>query len=171
MRRLKGKTLYAALLETIRLSSVTLVIVVGAVLFSAFLAVGQLPFALANFLSGLEVSRYLILAIVLIMYLLLGCLMDTLAMVLLTIPIVFPVIQAVGFDPIWFGVIMALTAEQAMITPPIGVNVFCVYAVAQDVPMYTIFRGIIPFWCAHMTCMIILIIFPQIATFLPNFMR
>lgn len=171
MRRLNRKTLYAALLETIRLSSVTLVIVVGAVLFSAFLAVGRLPDALANFLTGLEISRYFVLAIVLFIYIILGCLMDTLAMILLTIPIVFPVIQALGFDPIWFGVIMALIGEQAMITPPIGVNVFCVYAVAKDVPMTTIFRGIIPFWFVHMLGLLIIIIFPQIATFLPNLMK
>ena len=95
--------------------------------------------------------------------------MDSMALVVVTIPIFFPVVMKLGFDPIWFGVIIVLTAEMGVITPPVGVNVFVIKGIAPDVPLETIFKGIMPFLVALIIVTIILIAFPQIATFLPSF--
>jgi len=93
--------------------------------------------------------------------------MEGLAIMVLTIPIVYPMVMEMAFDPIWFGIIITLTMEMSLITPPVGINVFVISGVAKDVPMYTIFRGILPFWFAMLACIILLVIFPHIALFLP----
>jgi len=97
-----------------------------------------------------------------------GCFMEGLSLMVLAVPIVFPIVIQLGFDPIWFGIIITLTMEMSLITPPVGVNVFVLSGVARDVPMYTIFRGIVPFWVAMLACIIILMIFPEIVLFLPE---
>jgi len=101
-------------------------------------------------------------------YLIGGCFMDSLALVTLTIPILFPIVTKMGYDPIWFGVMIVLAAEMGVITPPVGVNVYVIKGVAPDVPLETIFRGIFPFLAALIVCIIFLLLFPQIATFLPG---
>jgi TRAP-type C4-dicarboxylate transport system permease large subunit len=146
-------------------------ILIGATIFSGFLALSRLPAELANWIGALPVPRYAILAIILFLYFIMGCLMDILAMVVLTIPIFFPVIMHLGFDPIWFGVIIVIMMEQGLITPPIGMNVFVLHGIAKDVPMYTMFRGIVPFLLAMWICLLIVILFPQVALYLPNAMR
>jgi C4-dicarboxylate transporter DctM subunit len=117
----------------------------------------------------LQVNRYLIFVGMVCIYLILGCLMDMFAMLVLTIPVFFPIIKSLGFDPIWFGVVIVIMMEQALITPPVGLNVYVISGMAKDVPMGTIFRGIFPFWIAMLVCVLILTIFPQIALFLVNF--
>jgi TRAP-type C4-dicarboxylate transport system permease large subunit len=102
------------------------------------------------------------------MYLLLGCLMDALAMIILTIPIIFPVITALGFDPIWFGVIIVMTVELGLIHPPVGMNVFVIKSVVQDVKFSTIFYGVLPFIATDLVRLVILIAFPILATYLPS---
>ena len=124
------------------------VIVLGAIILGYFLAATKLPFELANFAGGLQVNRYIILLFILIIYLFLGCIMDSLAMILLTVPIFFPLVMALGFNPVWFGIIIVRVTEIGLITPPVGLNVFIIKGVAGDVSMYTIFRGILPFLLA-----------------------
>ena len=109
--------------------------------------------------------------IIILVYLFGGCFMDALAMVMLTVPIFFPVAQALGFDPIWFGVVIVLIAEMGVITPPVGINVYVVYGVAKDVPLEVIFKGVLPMLIALLLCNLIILFFPQIALFLPNLMR
>jgi TRAP-type C4-dicarboxylate transport system permease large subunit len=104
------------------------------------------------------------------MYIVLGCFMEGLAIMVLTIPIIYPMVLDMGFDPIWLGVMITLVMEMSLITPPVGINVFIISGISKDVPMYTIFRGILPFWFAILACIIILMIFPQIALLLPNTM-
>lgn len=169
-KRLTKKNLVAVLTETMRTTAMIFVIVIGAMIFGYFLAVSRLPFELASFVSGLPVSRYIILIAILIAYLFLGCIMDTLAMVILTVPIFYPVIVKLGFDPIWFGVIMVLVSEMGVITPPVGLNVYVIHGVAKNVPLFTIFRGVLPFLLMMIFCIILVIAFPQIALFLPSVM-
>ena len=107
------------------------------------------------------------LALILLMYLVLGCLMDAMAMVILTVPIVFPVIMALGFDPIWFGIIIVMTVELGLIHPPVGMNVFVIKSVIKDVTMSTIFKGVLPFVATDLVRLVLLILFPIIATWLP----
>ncbi|MBU2499069.1 MAG: TRAP transporter large permease, partial [Proteobacteria bacterium] len=147
------------------------IIVIGAYIFGYFLAVTRIPTVLADYMAELEVSRYIILAGVVLIYSILGMFLDGWAIMVLTIPIIHPLMVNLGFDPIWFGVMVVIMMEMALITPPVGVNVFVIKGVAKDVPMYTIFRGIWPFWIAMLVSLIILSVFPQIALFLPKTMR
>ena len=147
------------------------IIVIGAYVFGYFLAVTRIPFELAEYMSGLKLSPYIILAGVVLIYTVLGMFLDGWAIMVLTIPIIHPMMVDLGFDPIWFGVMVVIMLEMALITPPVGVNVFVIKGVSKDVPMYTIFRGIWPFWVAMLVCLVILTIFPEIALFLPNTMR
>jgi C4-dicarboxylate transporter DctM subunit len=169
-KRFTKKALVTALGETMRSTAMILVIIIGAMIFGYFLARSRLPFELAKFVGSLSVSPYIILTGILILYLLLGCVMDTFAMVILTVPIFYPVILKLNFDPIWFGVIMVLVSEMGVITPPVGINVYVVHGVAKNVPLVIIFRGILPFLLMIVICIILLIAFPQIAVFLPSIM-
>lgn len=145
-----------------------LIILIGAVAFGTFMTVSTLPMKLANLAVVLPVPRLVVLMFILFIFLILGCLMSAIAMLLLTVPIFYPVIIGLGFDPIWAGVIMVLMWNVACITPPVGITVFVIKGVAPEVPLYTIFRGIVPFLIAMIVCVAILIAFPQIATFLPD---
>jgi C4-dicarboxylate transporter DctM subunit len=153
-----------------RSTAMIFVIVIGAMIFGYFLTASRFTSELASFVAGFHVSRYVIFAGIAFIYIILGCLMDTLAMVLLTVPIFYPLIIKMGFDPIWFGVIMVLISEMGVITPPVGMNVYVVHGIAKDVPMFTIFRGAMPFFIMMIVCIVLLIIFPQIALFLPHIM-
>ncbi|MBW1858586.1 MAG: TRAP transporter large permease subunit, partial [Deltaproteobacteria bacterium] len=115
----------------------------------------------------LGLNKYLVMSGIVFFYIVLGCFMEGLSIMILTIPIVFPMVIGMGFDPIWFGVIITLVMELSLITPPVGINVFVISGVAKDVPIHTIFYGILPFWIAIVACIILLIAFPQIALFLP----
>ncbi len=117
--------------------------------------------------QGLGIGPYGVLALILLMYLVLGCLMDAMAMIILTVPIVFPVITALGFDPIWFGIIIVMTVELGLIHPPVGMNVFVIKSVIKDVNMSTIFVGVLPFVVTDLIRLVILILFPLLATWLP----
>ncbi len=167
-RRISFQTLVNALRDTMDITCKLLTILIGVGILGYFLAATQLPFELANIVTGLKVNRYIILICVLILFMILGCLMNVIPMLLLTLPAIFPAIKSLGFDPIWFGVISVIIMEMGQITPPVGVNVFALCSVAKGVPMGTIFSGIFPFFiCMVITC-VILILFPQIATVLPN---
>jgi len=147
-----------------------MVIVTGAVIFGHFMAITRLPFELAGWVSSLPLPRYAIMGVIILVYLIGGCFMDALAMIMLTIPIFFPVVMTLGFDPIWFGVVIVLITEMGVITPPVGINVYVVYGVAKDVPLEEIFKGVLPMLVALLVCNLILILFPSIALFLPSLM-
>ena len=148
-----------------------MVIVAGATVFGHFLAVSRIPYMLAAWVSGLPLPTWATMGVIILVYLIGGCFMDAFGMILLTIPIFYPVILELGFDPIWFGVIIVLVTEMGVITPPVGVNVYVVSGVARDVPLEVIFRGVLPLLVALLVCNILLIAFPQIALFLPSFLR
>ena len=146
------------------------VLIICAQIFSYFVAVSQLSAALAEFIGGLAIPPLGILIAILFLYVILGCIMEVFSAMLITMPIIFPLSVNQGFDPIWFGVLTVIMLEMGLITPPIGMNVFVIAGMAQDVPMYTIFRGVLPFVFALVVCIALLIMFPQIALFLPNAM-
>ena len=169
-RKLNRQNLVGALLEAVRISVMVLFLVAGANVFSYFLALSTIPMKVASWAAALEVSPYLIHAIVVIIYLFLGCFLDAISMMVLTMPVIYPVILALGFNPIWFGVIAVLMMEAGLITPPMGLNIFTVSGVAKDVPIETIFRGVAPFLLSIFAIVILITIFPKLALFLPNMM-
>ena len=169
-RKLTFSKFLAALTETGLTACMMLFLLLGAMIFMRFMAISNLPFALVSFLQELQVSRYFVLMVILFIYVILGMFLDIVSSQILTIPIIFPVVLAMNFDPIWFGVLMIVIQEMGLITPPIGLNVFMVSG-ASDVPVGTIFAGVWPFVIAMAICIILIILFPQIALFLPNTMR
>ncbi len=170
-RKLQLHTFLTDLLDTTKTTSMIFLILVGGHIFGYFLAISTIPAELAGWISGLDVNRYLILAFILLVYIVLGCIMDALAMLILTLPIFFPLIKSLGFDPIWFGIIQVLLQEQALITPPIGMNVFVLKGVFPEIELQTIFKGIWPFWFAIIVCLLLIILFPQTTTWLPNMLN
>ena len=158
------------LLQTLQTSATVMMILIGAFVFIPFMALTQIPSNIVGFLVNLDVGPLGILIIILTTYIALGTFLEGLAMLVLTLHIVFPVIIELGLDPIWFGVVVVIVLEMGLISPPVGVNVFVVKSVAPDVPMGTIFRGIWPFWLAMAVCLALLVAFPKIATFLPDTM-
>ncbi|MFC1494264.1 TRAP transporter large permease [Thermodesulfobacteriota bacterium] len=164
------KKLLECLLESGKTTAMIFLIIIGANIFSTFLGLARLPMGLADFITNLALPNMIILVGIIIIYIVLGCIMDCYAIMILTVPIIFPVIQAMQFDPIWFGVLMVIVLEVGLITPPVGLNVFVLKGAAPDVPLTVIFRGIWPFLLAALACIMLLIIFPQIALFLPSFM-
>lgn len=170
-RQLTWDGFVKSLADTTKISCMVMVIVTGAVVFGHFMAVTRVPYDLANWVSELPLPSYAIMGVIILVYLFGGCFMDALAMIMLTIPIFFPVAEALGFDPIWFGVVIVLITEMGVITPPVGVNVYVVYGVAGDVPLEAIFRGVLPMLVALLICNLILLFFPEIALFLPSLMR
>jgi C4-dicarboxylate transporter, DctM subunit len=157
-----------ALLQATRTAAAVFTVLIGALLFGYFLTITQTPQKLTEFLVGLGVGRYGVLALIMVMYLALGCLMDAMAMIILTVPIIFPVVTALGFDPIWFGVIIVMTVELGLIHPPVGMNVFVIKSVVKDVSFTTIFKGVLPFVATDIVRLVILIAFPIIALWLPH---
>jgi C4-dicarboxylate transporter DctM subunit len=170
-RRLGWKGLMQAVVESTRISCMVMVIVAGATVFGHFLAITRIPYALATWVSELPLPHFAIMAFIIFLYLIGGCFIDALALVLLTVPIFYPVVTNMGYDPIWFGVIIVLVTQMGVITPPVGVNVYVVSGVTQDVPLEAIFKGAVPFLIALIVCSLLLIPFPQIALFLPNLMK
>ena len=167
-RKLNLEGLMQCLLETGKTTAMIFLIIIGANMFSSFLGLAKIPMGLAEFIAGLDLPKTVILIAILLIYILMGCVMDCYAIMILTVPIIFPVIEALQFDPIWFGVLMVIVLEVGLITPPVGLNVFVLKAAARNVPLTVIFRGILPFLVAAFLVIFILIIFPEIATFLPS---
>ena len=163
-------TLQFCVLETVKTFAFVYLIVIGAFLFNPFLAVTQIPANLAAAMPGLDLPPVVILIVIVLGYIVLGTFLEGLAMMVLTLPIVFPLIKDMGYDPIWFGALLVVILEMSLISPPLGLNVFVVKGIAEGVPMGEIFRGIIPFWGAMLICAALLIAFPDIALFLPETM-
>ncbi|HWK84206.1 MAG TPA: TRAP transporter permease [Caldimonas sp.] len=167
-KKLDGTKTREALLQATRTAAAVFTVLIGALLFGYFLTITQTPQKITAFLTGLGVGRYGILALIMGMYLVLGCLMDAMAMIILTVPIIFPAVTALGFDPIWFGVIIVMTVELGLIHPPVGMNVFVIKSVVKDVSFTTIFKGVLPFVATDILRLVILIAFPIIALWLPQ---
>ena len=170
-KRLGWKEIRASITETTRTTAMIMFLVAGAILFGQFMAVSRIPFEVADWAGNLPLPPFVIMGLIILIYLILGFFIDALAMILLTIPVFYPIVIELNYDPIWFGVIIVLVCAAGVITPPVGVNVYIIKGVAKDVPLETIFRGIWPFLIALIICIIILSIFPEIATYLPSLMR
>ncbi|MFH1647262.1 MAG: TRAP transporter large permease [Chloroflexota bacterium] len=167
MRRLNGRGLLSSLNQALATTAMIIVLVVGAFIFANFMAKSKLPFVFGELVSNMAVSRYVILTGIIFVYIILGMFLDIFSSILLTIPVIFPSILAMGFDPIWFGVIMVRIMEIGLITPPIGMNVFILGGVT-DIPLGTIFKGIVPFFIADILHVTLLVAVPQLSLFLPE---
>ncbi len=168
--KLDWRGLQQALLRATRTASAVFTVLIGALLFGYFLTVTGVPQKVTSFLTGLGVGPLGVLLLIMLMYLVLGSLMDAMAMVILTVPIVFPAVTALGYDPIWFGIIIVMTVELGLIHPPVGMNVFVIKTAVEEVSFATIFRGVAPFIVADLVRLAILIAFPAIALWLPSLM-
>ncbi|MFA9423118.1 MAG: TRAP transporter large permease [Sedimentibacter sp.] len=168
----KGKctkqSLKKVMFDTIKTTAMCYLMLIGATVFGNFLAITQVPMKMASYIGGLNVSRYVILSFVVLIYAFLGCLMDALPMVMLTVPIFLPIMTGLGFDPIWFGIIIILVMELGLVTPPVGMNCYIVSGIAKDVPLSKIFKGSLPFTFAVLIVIIIVTLLPSLVTFLPT---
>ena len=169
-RRFTRQNFEQCLLDTGTISAMCVLIIVGAMMFGYFLAVTQLPSDLAAWISELPPNRYLIMGFIILVYIVLGCFMSAFGMILLTIPIFYPLALALGFGPIWFGILIVRMMEMAEITPPYGINLFVIKGVAKDVPLATIYKGVLPFIVADVAHVALLVALPQLVTFLPSLM-
>lgn len=169
--RLTWKTTVESLMEACKATGMIFGILIGAYILQYFLTISQITDHLVARVVGLGLNQYLVLCILIFIYLLLGCFMEGLSIIILTIPVTYPLIISMGLDPIWFGVMITVVTEMGLITPPVGVNVFVIAGVAKDVPMQQIFRGIIPFVLAMLVLIFLLLTFPGIATYLPSTMK
>ncbi len=169
-RKLSFGGLFGACLEMARISAMVLFLVAGATAFSTFLALSTIPAHISSWIVGLAVSRYVVLLIIVAIYFLLGCFLDSVSMMVLTLPVIFPVVAALHFDPVWFGVICVLMMEAGLMTPPVGLNVYTLAGIAKDVPMVEIFKGAAPFLLSILGTIAILTIWPEIALYLPSLM-
>ncbi|MCP4683306.1 MAG: TRAP transporter large permease [Desulfobacterales bacterium] len=168
-KKMTWPSLVEAMTNTTRISVMIFMILAGAYIFTYFMALTMIPMTLSSYLSGLSLSKYAILAVILVSYLILGCFLDATSMMVLTLPVIFPTILNLGFNPIWFGVISVLMMEAGLITPPLGLNIFVIAGVAE-VPMETVFKGAIFFLFAIFAVVVLVTVFPQIALFLPGIM-
>lgn len=168
IRSLDLKTLFGAAKDSVVTTSTVMLILIAAHMINPFLALSQVPTAVGAALEALNLSVLGTLVLILLVYMVLGCFLEGFAMLVLTLPIFFPVVLQLGIDPIWFGVLVVLTLEMGLISPPVGINVFIVKSVAPKVPLGDIFKGVIPFWIAMLLTLGVLIAFPQLSLYLPN---
>jgi len=172
---IRGKLNKAALarvfLSMLGTTGMVFLILIGAIFFGYFLAASRLTIAMADLVVALPLPPLIILLTILFLFLILGCVMDPFAMLMIVVPILVPIIKNMGYDPIWFGVLTVIMMELGMITPPVGMNVFIMKGVAGDVSMHVIFKGLFPFVLAMCVCVALIVIFPQIALFLPETMH
>jgi tripartite ATP-independent transporter DctM subunit len=169
-RSLGGGTLATVLLDTVKTTAFVFLILIGAFVFGPFLAVSGLPDQIAQSIAGLQVPRVVILSMLVVIYIVLGMFLEGFSILVLTLPIVIPIIEALHYDLIWFGVLMVILLEMGLISPPVGINVFVVKGLVPDVSMGQIFKGILPFWVAMGMAIVLLIAFPEIALIVPNSM-
>jgi len=168
-RQLSWKGFVEAGKDALLITCMVMLIVTGAMIFGHFMAVTQIPFVLSRWVGQLDLPPMVIMGLIVFVHLIAGCFMDGFALIVLTVPILLPLIKALGINIYWFGIIIVLIVEMGTITPPVGINVYVIKGVAGDIPLETIFKGIFPFLAALIVAVIILMVFPQIATFLPSF--
>jgi len=169
-KRLTWENFLYSILDTLRISCMVNTIVAGALIFGKFLAVTRIPFDIAAWVVGLPVPS-IIMSIIFVIYMVGGAVMDALALLLITIPIFFPVADQLGYDPIWFGVTITVITTLGAVTPPVGATTYVVGGMARDIPLETVFKGVAFFLPAYIICVVLLMLFPGIVTFLPNLIR
>jgi tripartite ATP-independent transporter DctM subunit len=170
-RTLGGRRLLSALDQTIRTTAMVFFIVIGADLFGYFMTLSQFPMRLAGWFTQMQMAPVVVLWSIIVTYIVLGALMDELAMILLTVPIFFPIVKSLGYDPIWFGVIIVVVVQIGLIAPPVGLNVFVIGGMARDVPLTAIYRGVMPFLAMQIVLLVLLTLWPRMALLLPGTMR
>ena len=170
-KKLTFRMLRKALDETLRTSCMVMIIVAGATVFGHFLAVSEIPTHLAKWLASLPLPAWIVMVIVCFFYLVAGCFVDSLALVMLTVPIFYPVVLKLGYNPIWFGVLVVVVTQMGVITPPVGVNVYVVSGISRGIPIQSIFRGAAPFLLALFVAVALLLLFPGLATWLPGLVK
>lgn len=170
-RKLSWKRIGSAIIDALKVSCMVIVIVWGAVILGRFLTISRLPFMAVDFVASLNIPGYVILIWILIIYCIAGCVMDALGFLLISIPIFFPMAIKLGYDPIWFGCILTVVTTMGAITPPVGICAYVVAGMAKDIPLSTVFKGVIWFIPAYCVTMAVMIIFPQVALFLPSLVR
>jgi C4-dicarboxylate transporter, DctM subunit len=170
-RVLSWNSLYQALVESARTTSMLFMILIGALMFAEFINITTMPSDLVGFVTQFQINPIMVVAAICIIYVLLGTAMEELSMVLLTIPVFLPVILQLGFDPIWFGILIVCVVEIGLISPPVGMNLFVLKTLIPGVSQGTVFRGVLPFMLADVIRMAILIAFPMISLYLPSLMR
>jgi C4-dicarboxylate transporter DctM subunit len=170
-KRLNREMMKETLLETGQTSAMIFTILIGAITLNNLVIFSGLANALADFVSGLDMSPATVMLIILLMYLIMGCFLDALAMILLTVPIFYPIVLDLGYDPIWFGIIVVMVVELGLITPPIGMNVFVIKGMVQSVPLVSIYKGVLPFVIGQMVLIIAVFLIPEIALWLPETAR
>jgi tripartite ATP-independent transporter DctM subunit len=158
------------LLETVKITAFVFLVLIGALVFGPFLALSQLPQQVAAWLTSFDVPPIVILTFLMLLYIFLGMFLEGFSILVLTLPIVIPIVKALNYDLIWFGVLMVIVLEMGLISPPVGINVFVVKGLVPDVPLSKVFAGIMPFWIAMVICLVLIIIFPQIALIVPETM-
>lgn len=169
-KKMNRQILVTSMVTTAQVSGMIFLIIFGAIVFGDFLTIAQIPMQLASLIGGLHLGRYAVFTLIILLFLVLGCFIESVPMIILVVPIVLPIITSLGFSPIWFGVICILMVESALITPPVGMNVYVIAGVAKNIPVTSIFRGSQPFLISIIAVVIILAAFPQLALFLPNIM-
>ena len=170
-RNLRWDDFLSATMDGLRTSCMILFLIAGATVFGHFMAITRIPFLLVEWVERLPLTPEAILAVICLFYIVGGCFIDAMALVVLTVPIIYPVILRLGFDPIWFGVIIVLVSQVGVVSPPVGVNVYVLKGIAPEVPLETIFKGSMPFLGAVILTIVVLILFPDLATFLPKYVK
>lgn len=172
---MRGRLTFAnaqeALMETVQTTSMIFTILIGAITLNNFMVFSGIASALSGFVSGLDMPPMAVMAVILLIYLVMGCFLDALAMILLTVPIFYPIVISLGFDPVWFGVIVVMVVELGLITPPIGMNVFVIKGMAPDVKLAAIYKGVMPFVLAQLILIVAVFLIPEIALYLPETAR
>ncbi len=166
MKRLNWRKIGESLIDTVQTTSMIFLILIGAILFSAFLSLSGTPALLGSWIVGLALTPIMTIMLIVVAYILLGAFLDTMAMIILSIPIFFPIVMDMGFDPVWFGVLVVLVVELALITPPMGINVFVIKGISKNVPLSQVFIGVLPFCIALLAMIFLIIAVPELATFL-----
>ena len=170
-RKLTWQGFRAAVMDTLHVSCMVFVIIAGAVMFSRFLALTRIPFDIADWVAALPIPPVAILGVIFVIYMIGGALMDALALLLITIPIFFPVADKLGYDPIWFGVMITIITTLGAVTPPVGASTYVVAGMAKGIGLGSVFRGVLYFLPAYIVCIILLMAVPEIITYLPGLIR
>jgi tripartite ATP-independent transporter DctM subunit len=170
-RKLSWKGFIASVVDTLKISCMIIVIIAGAVIFGRFLTISGLPFQITEFAASLAVPPWVVMAVILLVYGIAGCLMDALGFLLVSIPIFFPLAMSLGYDPIWFGCIITVVTTMGAITPPVGISVYVVAGMNKDIPMGTIFSGVLWFIPAYILTMALMMLYPQVVLFLPSLVK
>ncbi len=167
-RQMNWTTFVDCLMETLRTTAMLIFIIMGAWIFAYFVVQTQLPKALIELIEIMALPPWAVILMILIFYILLGCVLESVAIILVTVPVFLPVVVALGYDTVWYGILMIVVVEVGLITPPVGLNIFVIRAQLPDIPLSTIFRGIVPFLAADAVLIALLMLFPQIALWLPG---